>query len=204
MDENSPAGRPSTPAPLTWAPPAPEKKSNKIVIAIVIAVVAVLIIAVFAFTMMNMAANVKSKANQMTIKLSDLPAGWHSSTTTIDTSDYKGVDSEYTVFNNTQGLDFYAPWCEIISQVFVFDTVLQAKADFKQLQDDPTYTMEEVPGHFDQCLLMETSVSGADIRLYAFQEKNVGGVISFTTVFGYDITDAWINEMLDLQENKIV
>lgn len=206
MEENSQPISLPTPAPLTWAPPAPaKKKSNKMVIAIVIAVVAVLIIAAFAFTMMNTAANVKSKANQMTIKLSELPAGWHSSTTTIDTSEYKGVEIAYSVFNNSIHPSVVWPWCEISCIIIVYGSTSQAKTDFEDLRGDSGSAMSEVSDCFEQCLVGETNVSEyEEAKIYAFQEKNVCGLLKFTSAYGYDLDQEWVNEMLDLQESKIV
>jgi len=42
------------------------------------------------------------------------------------------------------------------------------------------------------------------VKEYLFQQKNVCGVIVFSTVWGYDLDQAWIDEMLDLQESRIV
>ncbi|MBI0583833.1 MAG: hypothetical protein ISF22_06345 [Methanomassiliicoccus sp.] len=204
MDQNQPIAPPQTPAPLTWAPPVPEKKSNKKVIIIVVAIVAVLVVAVFAFTMMNTAANVKSKSSDMTLKVSDLPSGWRVGGAAPETMDEPGVDWAYSVFTNSVTGAAMEPKAEISCQIFKYPTEANAKADFENLLKEGTIgSMTKVTGHFDQCWLYDIDNSIVEGKMYVFQERNVGGIILFTSYWGYDVDQALIDKVLTAQDNKI-
>ncbi len=94
---------------------------------------------------------------------------------------------------------------EVSCQIMTYSSVAHAKADFATIFENFTsYPMTEVGGHFEQCQLLTLSSSPVVVKEYLFQQKNVCGVIVFSTVWGYDLDQAWIDEMLDLQESRIV
>ncbi|GEM_PF-6255182 len=204
MDQNQPIAPPQTPAPLTWAPPVPEKKSNKKAIIIVVAIVAILIVAAFAFTMMNTAANVKSKSSEMTLKASDFSSGWRVGGDAPEPIDEPGVDWAYSVFTNSATGAAMEPMAEVSCQIFKYPNEANAKADFETLLKEDTFdSMTKVSGHFDQCWLYEFDKPFGEGKMYVFQERNVGGIILFTSYWGYDLDQAFIDEILSIQDSKI-
>lgn len=204
MDQNQPIAPPQAPTPLTWAPPVPEKKSNKKVIIVAVAVVAILVVAVFAFTMMSTAANVKSKASDMTLKASDFPSGWRVGGDAPEPIDEPGVDWAYSVFTNSVTGAAMEPMAEVSCQIFKYPNEANAKADFEDMLGEDTFdSMTKVSGHFDQCWLYEIDNSVVEGKMYVFQERNVGGIILFTSYWGYDLDQTLIDKVLTTQDNKI-
>lgn len=205
MDENSPPVAPNT-APGIPYPPIPAKKGpNKAIIAVVIIVIAVLIVAAVGMTMLNAAGKVKSTPAEMKFKLADFPSGWHASGTTLDMDEVPGIERSYSVFNNSVTGVAAGPMAEVSCQIMTYTSVSHAKVDFATIFDNFTaYTMTEVSDHFEQCQLVTISNYIGEVKGYLFQQKNVCGVIVFSAVWGYDLDQVWIDEMLDLQESRIV
>ncbi|MDW5564014.1 MAG: hypothetical protein SA339_12405 [Methanomassiliicoccus sp.] len=183
----------------------PPRKSNKTIIVAVIIIVAVLVVAAVAMTVMNASANVKSTSQEMVLKQSDFPSGWRTSGTTLELPDHPGVDWAYSVFNNSITRGATESFAEVSCQILTYNSVASAKADYSNMiQNESFQPVTEVSGHFDQCHLKAISVSTVVMKEYVFQKKNVCGVIVFSYVGGYQIDQAWIDQMLDLQESRIV
>jgi hypothetical protein len=208
MENNQPPIA-QTPIPYSQVPPMPpvpaKKGSSKMIVATVILIVAILVIAAVAITMINTMGNVKSKAADMTFKKADFPTGWHASTTTVDSPEGVNVDWSYSVFNNSVTGSFTESMSEVSCQLYIYSSVSAAKADFNDLlEEENTMTLTEVSGHFDQCRVWVMGSSTiVNAKMYVYQEKNVCGIISFTSVGGNLPDQAWIDQMLDLQESRI-
>ncbi len=208
MDQNIPpiAQAPEIAAQVPPMAPPAKKGINKMVVIAVVAIIAVIIVAAVGLTMLNASANVNKTASEMTLKQSDFPSGWHASGTVIVVPEVSNADVgyAYTVYNNTASMSSMTSACEVSCQIIVYKSVGDAKADFTDLLKNGGYSMNAVSGHFDQCQIWQMNMGDYGIiKLYAFQEKNVIGVLTFTSVGGYNMTDAWINSMLDAQEAKI-
>jgi hypothetical protein len=192
------------------APPAPPKRGpNKLLIAGVVIVAVVVLLAVVGVMMLNASANANAKntAEQMTLKQSDFPSGWHASGTSLDldTAGYDGVEWSYTVFNNSVTGDPLEARAEVSCQIITYNSVADAKADFAASLENGDYTFNEVSGHFDQCQVWSVNYPNlAVMKMYAFQEKNVVGVLTFSSYFDSEMSQAWIDDILDAQENRIV
>lgn len=203
MDGSTPATAPPTPALGTTYPLAPPKKgSKKTVIAVVIMVVAVVILAAVGIMLLNGSANAKSTAGDMTLKQADFPTGWHASGNTVDTPLILDDDWSYSVYNNS--VSGSESMSEVECQIFTYKSVANAKADFTDMLGDYGSNLTGVSGHFDQCRLWAIDYGYLlDAKMYVFQEKNVCGLLVFSSYADHELDQAWIDEMLSLQESKI-
>ena len=203
MDENTPAIAPPTPALGTTYPLAPPKKgSKKTIIAIVIVVVAVAIVAAIGIMMVNGSANVKSTAGDMALKQADFPTGWHLSGKSVDAPPMIDDDWSYSVYNNS--VSGSESMVEVECQILTYKSVANARADFTDMLMDIGSNLTGVSGHFDQCRLWTMDYGYIlDSKMYIFQEKNVCGLLVFTSYADHDLDQGWIDEMLSLQESKI-
>lgn len=204
MDENASATEPPTPGlSTTYQPVPPKKGSKKTIMAIAIIIVAVVILAAIGIMMMNGSDKVKSTAGDMILKQADFPSGWHTSGHIVETPQTLDDDWSYSVHNNS--VSGSESMVEVECQVFTYKSVANAKADFPDMLEDMGSNLTEVSGHFDQCRLWALNYGDIlDARMYVFQEKNVCGLLVFTSYSDHDLDQAWIDEMLNLQETKIV
>jgi hypothetical protein len=94
---------------------------------------------------------------------------------------------------------------EVGCLIIIYPSVADAKADFIDLVENGDLTLTEVSGHFEQCQMWSIDYGFVgNFKMFSFQEKNVCGIISFSITGSSDLSQEWIDEMLTLQESRIV
>jgi hypothetical protein len=220
MEEGSPSTtqEPAVPTPPDQpgtepAPPAPVKKGpSKMLIIGVVVVVIVLIAAIAGFALLGGSdaanTNVKSTPQEMALKLSDFPESWHAgSTASITNPQWNNTGYYVSVFNNTvEGGGPFDPSAEVVCQLVTYQSVAEAQRVYGEMKENVTgMNQTKVTDHFDQCMLYTLELGEMiNSKMYVFQERNVCGIILFSSFFGYNMTQEWIDHMLEVQEARIV
>jgi hypothetical protein len=174
-------------------------------------VVIILIAAIAGFALLGGSdaanSNVSSTPQEMALKLSDFPESWHAgSTASITTPQWNNTGYYVSVFNNSVEGGLLDPSAEVICQLVTYQSVAEAQRVFGEMKENITgMNVVEVTDHFDQCILYTIELGELlSSKIYVFQERNVVGILTFSSYFGYDMTQEWIDDMLDIQEGRIV
>jgi hypothetical protein len=209
LDENSQAVAPITPEASPKAPPPSKKGPNKMLIMFAVAFVIVLVAAVIGIMLVSngeASANVTSTPQQMVYKQSDFPAGWHESDATTDPPLRANTGWSFSGFNNSGPGDGFQPMAEVQCEVITYASVDAAQRVFSEMKENATaLDVTTVPNQFDQCISYELDYGYfGNANIYIYQEKNVCGIISFASLYGYELSHGWIDDMIDLQDSRIV